>query len=498
MTREPYVLAIGVDAAEPTLVRRLVDAGSLPVIGGLLQHGTWADVQAPADIGSGSVWPTFIAACGPAQHGVYGEWAWQPSTMSVSHYSGKDLRPFWKDYVERGLVVGVLDVPFMPRIGMTSGFEISEWGPHDILDGQTRADPASIAARVGRQPRHPLAMEKLDASGPRDYEALAHLGAALRQGIEQRGALAVDLIGATRPHVALIAFTEIHHASHHLWHRVDPDHPVYRHEAFEGARDVDAGLPRLFMELDRQIGRLIRETNPSSVVLFGLHGMRPARGIPALLPALLAEWGFSATPTWRTRSWRERAFTVLAAIKRMMPASVKRLYYRSVSQRTAQRFARPTMLPAYDWQRTRAFAMPSDQHGWIRLNLRGREARGIVEPADYDRIVDDLISRVTALRASDGRLLAERATRTAASAEQARTLPLPDVIVHWTDAVFDGRSIANSAVPLSVIGTKFSGQHAMLGFCVATGDAAGALRERSAGGVLPARDLHRIIGVGRA
>ena len=39
----------------------------------------------------------------------------------------------------------------------------------------------------------------------------------------------------------------------------------------------------------------------------------------------------------------------------------------------------------FDWSRTRAFAHPAENQGYIRLNLRGRERDGIVDPADAPR-----------------------------------------------------------------------------------------------------------------
>jgi hypothetical protein len=42
-----------------------------------------------------------------------------------------------------------------------------------------------------------------------------------------------------------------------------------------------------------------------------------------------------------------------------------------------------------DWQRTRAFAAFCDLDGYVRINLRGREAEGIVEPGEeYVRLCD--------------------------------------------------------------------------------------------------------------
>ena len=40
-----------------------------------------------------------------------------------------------------------------------------------------------------------------------------------------------------------------------------------------------------------------------------------------------------------------------------------------------------------DWSRTKAVSLTADVHGYARINLRGREARGIVEPGEeYDRV----------------------------------------------------------------------------------------------------------------
>jgi predicted AlkP superfamily phosphohydrolase/phosphomutase len=45
----------------------------------------------------------------------------------------------------------------------------------------------------------------------------------------------------------------------------------------------------------------------------------------------------------------------------------------------------------YDWSRTRFFALPDEQNGCVRVNLRGREPKGIVEPGSaYERLLDQL------------------------------------------------------------------------------------------------------------
>ena len=62
---------------------------------------------------------------------------------------------------------------------------------------------------------------------------------------------------------------------------------------------------------------------------------------------------------------------------------------------------------AYDWSRTRAFAHPAENQGYIRLNLRGRERDGIVDPADAPALMDEIAAGIALLhrarRSSGGR-----------------------------------------------------------------------------------------------
>ncbi|MEP6706908.1 MAG: alkaline phosphatase family protein [Pyrinomonadaceae bacterium] len=66
------VLAIGLDAREPALIRRMIAQDEMPTLRSLLAEGRWMRVQSPAHIGSGSVWPTFMTGKEPSAHGVYG------------------------------------------------------------------------------------------------------------------------------------------------------------------------------------------------------------------------------------------------------------------------------------------------------------------------------------------------------------------------------------------------------------------------------------------
>lgn len=468
----PRVLAIALDAAEPTLIRRLIEADELPALKSLLAAGRWLRVKSPSHVGSGSVWPTFVTGCDPSAHGVYGEWCWLPESMSLSRYRGSGLVPFWKRLVDEGLTVGVFDLPFMPMLGLRNGFEISEWGAHDILEGHLEFAPPEIAKLVSESPAHALSADRLDSEGPNDLENLTKLAAACLAGVKLRGALAERLIKETEAQFALIAFTEIHHAAHYLWHIEEPTDEVYAGEALDSLPTVTPSLRDIYREVDRQIGRLIASCGAATrVMVFSLHGMRSVRGLPAFLGPLLCNLNFAKLAGWRSQSWTGRATTLLATVKRHAPSALKRLYYQTIPATTTQKLARPTMLPPYDWSQTRAFSLPTDQHGWIRINLKGREALGLVAVDDYDELCNQLEKSLRALATVDGKPLVREIIRTARSAADALVQRLPDLVVHWENvALTSSLRIRGTSLPTAATVTKFTGQHALDGFCILNGD----------------------------
>lgn len=488
--RDAKVLAIAIDAAEPKLIREMIEQDELPVLKSLLAEGKSVEVKAPADVGSGAIWPTFITGEDPSVHGIYGEWCWQAGSMSLTRYLGRDLVPFWAALAGAGSTVGIFDLPFMPMVGLRDGFEISEWAPHDVIEGRLRAAPENIAALLANSPAHPLSCGSLGSAGPDNTESLGSLAAGCLEGTKTRGQLAQKLLQETRPDFALITFTEIHRGAHFLWHTVEPEHEVYKKAEFANSKSVKPTLKDIYREVDRQIGELLKTVDEkTSVFVFSLHGMRPAHGSPAFLGPLLCELGFARVADWARKSWIERATAVMAAVKRHTPKALKKIYYKTLPATTTQRLARPTMLPAYDWSQTRAFSLPTDQHGWIRVNLRGREAEGIVSAEEYDEVCEQLEQSLRGLTTVAGKPLVRDVIRAAKRAEDALVHRIPDLIVHWSNAIFASPlRIKGTAIEPEAVVSKYTGQHALEGFCIFKGHV-----DEELGGVLAAKDMGRLI-----
>jgi len=484
------VLAIGIDAAESTLIRQLIEQNKMPALGSLLSEGQWLRVDSPAHIGSGAVWPTFMTGVEPTTHGMYSEWSWIPEAMSLIRYSGRHLTPFWKSYAEQGVSIGVFDVPFALPVGVSSGFEVCEWWAHDTTGAGLQAGPNQILSLVAQSPSHPLSSNRFVDTTPDNLSNLKELTAACVAGVQLRGTLAQRLIRETKPQLTLMVFPEIHHASHLMWHTVEPLHRFYEARALSNKRAHETLLKDVYIAVDQQIGELIEVAGTNATVMvFALHGMRPALGFPGFLGPLLCERGFSRLESWSSQSWGRRTLSLLAAIKRHTPDDVKKLYYKLTPTAATHKLARPTMLPVYDWKNTRAFSLPTDQYGWIRVNLAGREAQGIVSLDHYDETCTQLEQMLLSLTSESGDALVRDITRTVQDGASALSNPLPDLVVHWEDAAFvTPLRIRGSNVWAKLVASKSTGQHASEGFCIYRGHLGW-----DPGDVIAAKDLSRLI-----
>jgi predicted AlkP superfamily phosphohydrolase/phosphomutase len=483
------VLAIGIDAAEGTFVKQLIEDDEMPALKSLLDHGRWLSVQSPAHIGSGAVWPTFSTGQEPTSHGVYSEWRWRPETMSLSRYDGRHLTPFWKSLAQ-SIPLGLFDIPFAHPVGLSKGFEVCEWWAHDSTGAGLQGGPMEILSLVKSSPAHPLSANRFVNTTPNSPSDLKALSAACVEGARLRGALARTLINQTSPRLTLMVFPEIHHASHQMWHTVDPHHRIYDGRKL---KMVEPLLRDLYREVDTQIGALIDSRNKSDTILvFALHGMRPALGFPAFLGPLLSERGFSRIANWSSQSWQGRALSLLAETKRLTPDKLKKLYYKLTPTKATQQLARPTMIPVYDWANTRAFSLPTDQYGWIRINLIGRETEGSVPLDQYDDTCDQLKKLLLCLTNDDGQPLVRDIVSTASNAEYSLSNPLPDLVVHWEDAAFAWPlKISGSKLQFEPVARKSTGQHASEGFCIYSGTGS-----NFSSGVVEAKNLGRLMTQG--
>jgi predicted AlkP superfamily phosphohydrolase/phosphomutase len=437
------LLVLGLDAADPTLLRRWVADDKLPAIGRLMDRGTSGTVRGVDGFYIGSTWPSFYTGLNPAGHGFYRIEQLEPGTYSffrpLDSPTGVGGIPFWRVASDAGRRVAVLDVPLTRLDPSLNGVQIVEWGGHDSVFGFQASPPAlesEVLATVGEYPLPSDCDARRETAA--DFEEFV---SSLELAVRKKTALTLELLDQDEWDIFIQVFTEAHCAGHQCWHLHDPTHPAHDEQVRATLADP---LERVYRALDRAVAAIVERAGDTNVLLLSAHGMSAYRGAGFLLYEILYRLGVTVRPqaSPHQHDSGSRFLTTARTAWNMVP-EVARKSLRPVRRRLATRAsARPTNVSEWaDVRASRCFPVPNGSPvDGIRLNVVGREPRGILRPGpETDSFCEELVGDLLAI--SDGRTgspLIAAVHRTDSLYVGTRRDALPDLLVEWSDQVPTG------------------------------------------------------------
>ena len=419
------MLVVGLDCFEISLAERLMAQGELPNLAARRRTDAFALLDPGADQRTGLAWEQFWSGLSPRDAHRESAVEFDRTTYAVWQ-EGARFSPFFGDVAPNAVV---FDAPYVDLTRAPGVRGVVAWGAHDPgLEQSAGAPPGlrhELERRVGTYPGERWLYGTPWASPA----ATRQMGIDLVAGVDARSRAAQWLLGERFDDwdLGLVVVSEPHSAAEGLWHGVDPTHPLHSVPSAPIARTA---LEDVYRATDRLVGDLIAATDPTTVVVFSMGGMGPNRSDAAtmvLLPELLLRWSlgeerlevpdaWSGAPDqvplvdddgvgWTRGSFRDvpqdpyppsRSLTSRAGA--VLPARVREPLRRARGERRTAHLPpgfrsldwQPTSWYADRWPAMRAFAVPSFYDGRIRVNLRGREAGGIVDPADYEQVCDEI------------------------------------------------------------------------------------------------------------
>jgi predicted AlkP superfamily phosphohydrolase/phosphomutase len=459
------LLLIGLDAADAVLVERWAADGTLPHLATLMREGTWGRLETSAKYLTGSPWPTFYTGRPPSYHGIYHDFQWRQEQMQFAAPSSEWLpvRPFWRA-LGADVPVVVHDVPFTPGTEPFAGVEVTGWGSHDKLvppESYPAEVIADIRRRWGDAPMGP------DEFGRASLSRLRAMHDELTE-LTRRSAEVAGWLLAERPwRLGIVAFGALHRGGHRFWDRSGVDGPVPPTDQ----PWHDGALRELYRTADAAVGRLVAQSPGATVFVFALHGMMENAARVDFLDAMLArvlQGPGAATP--------RRG--LLRRFGEAIPVPARRALTKAVPSVLRDRLMTRWTTGGIDWSRTPAFTLRADLNGYVRINLRGREAQGIVPQHEYDALCDRIATGLAAFRdAESGDPLIEGIDRSPDVFPAAeRSDRLPDLIVRWRpmSGAVHARIVApelgaiDRATPGRIPNGR-SGNHRGTGFLIARG-----------------------------
>lgn len=471
--RDKPVLMIGIDAAEISLVRQWMDAGMLPNLRGLRERGAFGPLRSTARWLVGSPWQSFFTGQTPVDHGMYHFLVWRPERMAHAR-PARDwlpLRPFWRELAASGQRVIAIDVPQAYAPDDYGGIEVSGWATHEILEPPASSPPAllsRVTRQFGKAPFDP------EVTHPLSVDQLLEVRDQCVTTARLVGELGIELMQTYPWDLSIVCFSSTHRAGHQLW-----DLSGLKGEATAAQRaELGNALREVYVACDAAIGEIVRQAGDrASIITFSLHGMGPnasrADVLPEMLTRILADKSSAGEPLRKARlSDRLRA---------LIPDEIRNRIKNRLPYRLQDRLTLYWRTGDIDWSSTRAFAAFGDLDGYIRINLRGREAEGIVAPGDEYRTLCSQIAEglKTFVDEDSGEPLVETVAMTDEIFPDGRLRDLiPDMIVHWTPgAASRHRCIVSpryGAIPWPTPGRHPQGRggnHRPAGFVLACGDA---------------------------
>jgi predicted AlkP superfamily phosphohydrolase/phosphomutase len=188
-------------------------------------------------------------------------------------------------------------------------------------------------------------------------------------------------------------------------------------------------LADVYVEVDTAIGRIVRALpEDADVMLISPVGMdvntSRADMLPEMLHAILDPGRDASERSSRSIWWLRAA----------IPGNLRAKVAGMLPEHLALDLTSRLEMRGVDWSRTVAFAHPAENQGYVRLNLRGRERDGIVDPAEAPALLDRLAEGLRTFRDLDGHQAVESVERVADMfGSGARADLLPDLIVRWTN-----------------------------------------------------------------
>jgi len=447
---------IGLDAADFEYIRASIAV--LPTLSGALARGVWRRLLSPADLLPGCVWPTFYTGSAPGEHGIYHHLQWDARAMRLRRVTPAWLacEPFWCDFERRGLRVTVVDVPMSFPSRLDVGIEVANWGSHDQL-GPLAIQPGALRAEFeGRfGVAHAMGAEIPVNKTRRELRSILK---RLVNGAAQKAELIRWLCLRTEWDFLLAVFGETHRGGHILWpEEIDGLLP-------EGAlRDVYAAV-------DKAVGQVLAALpRDTLVILFSLHGMGANTSQEHFVAPVVDRVNahFIDGPHVSDRGDRRG---MVRRLREGIPARLQNAIARNVPVSIRDRVVDRQISGGHNWARTPGFDILADLNGYLRLNIRGRELEGMLEPGSpmHERYVDWMRTCFESLRSGDsGDRLVRDVIFTSRALPGSRCDRLPDAVVTWTGAPPAVRVVSDRVGAISArLRTGRGGNHRPDGFAI--------------------------------
>jgi predicted AlkP superfamily phosphohydrolase/phosphomutase len=379
------VLVVGLDSAPPRLVFDVFRA-EMPTLARLIDrgaHGRLASTNPPITV---PAWTAMMASRDPGQLGCYGFRNRKDHSYdgyAFANASSVTARRVWDllgDAGKRSIVLGVPQTyPPRPIVGdmiacfLTPSTQAQYTYPPALkAEVEAVADGYVLDVDDFRTADKDALLERIYVKTRKHWAVARHLAKSRPWDFFMLVEMGLD---------------RLHHG---FWSYMDPMHHKY-----EPGNRFEHAIRDYYRALDAELASLLAVVPSDTIVLVvSDHGSKRMDGGICFNEWLIREGFLALKPPLPT-----------------VPTPIAKV--------------------AIDWSRTKAWG-DGGYYGRCFMNVKGREPEGIVDPADYERVRDELIAGIAAITDPAGRPLGSTAQRPEDVYREVRGVA-PDLLVYFGD-----------------------------------------------------------------
>jgi len=370
------LVLIGLDGADWSVIRPLIERGRLPALGSLVSRGASGVLRSIPPTISPALWTTVMTGVRPELHGVRDFVYRRPGSYDqpLADSTIRERLALWNILSGLGLSVGVLDWyatwPADPVNGFIVSDRASDGGAGLAGAFHPAGEPLAGLLDPARWPE-PGRLPALEQITGRFAEVPPGLAHALEDDLRrQRQALA--LYRQYRPDLMAFYYKGIDAVSHFYWKHHEPDAEIYGTIDPEQTALLGPIIPLYYELCDQLLGAFLAELDAATnVVVVSDHGFR-ASGRPD-------SYLFDI----------ERLGALLGWLEFEDPA---------MATRRAGRRYRMGATRVFPHEGTKIVMPLGAREVPLYLNVAGREPEGVIDPARLPAELQAIRTRLLALR----------------------------------------------------------------------------------------------------
>ncbi|MET0515606.1 MAG: alkaline phosphatase family protein [Nitrospiraceae bacterium] len=418
------IAAISLEAPSVPLIEQLIGDNRMPHLATLQRKGENVNLDPP--FLDGSVYSTLYTGHHLSEHGIYSLFTWSaPEQRLRLSYELMPDDTLFRRLDRAGKRVLAIDPPEHPLQELANGVVVSGCQFRSRVHLAKWSRPLNVSGELstllGKTPRGE------ETFGQPSERHLLHLRKILMQAPGRLAGAVERLLHEKATDVLWVHMVAIHLAGHQFW---DPTSVDLIGQSSTGAVLLKSSLVDVYQAADAALGRIMDVLpDDADLLVFWPKGMGPETCRSDLLPEMLER--ILRPGTQAPRLSGSDALTRLRAI---VPTSLRTKVADILPDSVSLELTARLGTIGKDWATVRAFSLPSDGPGLVRLNVRGRERNGIVAKSEAKALCDEIAEGLRTYCDIDGKECVAGIERPGEHLPPGQELDrLPDLVIRWSN-----------------------------------------------------------------